>query len=83
MKKLIVKIYEGITALLFFIITIGGASIGYGMPVYYANDQAKHMLIGLVIGFFLAVVVTGAIYTLLSMNNYLKQIRDSLAITNE
>lgn len=83
MKNLIVKIYEGITALLFFIITIGGALLGHGMPAYYANDQIKHTLIGLVVGFFLAVVITGAIYTLLSMNTYLKEIRDNLSNSKE
>ena len=74
MKDFIVKIYEGVTAFLFVFITVWGGVLGY----FYSYGPGGVMF-GLIAGFLVAVSITGFIYTLLSINSQLKDVKETLS----
>ena len=78
MKKAVIATLETITGLLFWLILLGCGLLGYGYSVGSgaATPALFPILIGLLLGWFLAVVTTGFIYLLLSINQSLSDIRE-------
>lgn len=77
MKNFIVRIFESMVGFLFIVLISMGGAMGsyYGR---FANNAGMYVFLGITTGFIVAVFVTGLIYTILSINAHLKDIRDAV-----
>jgi type III secretory pathway component EscU len=77
MKKLVIRSLEAVTAVAFFLIVAWCTLAGFYALKAAGLPAIGGALVGLVVGSIIAVIPTGVIYLLISINDNLSRIKQS------